>query len=263
MQIDKRFKPVVHPRYIYDLIFELVAREFKLKYKRSLLGIAWSLINPLAQLAVFSFVFRIILPLNIPNYTVFLFTGLLVWNWFQTSLLAATDAIVGNRELVRRPGFPTAILPMVTIGTHFIHFCLAIPVLLLFILGSSIHLTVALLTLPLVIMLQFLFSLGLAYIVSTIHVTFRDTQYLLGLFLMLGFYLTPILYAVDSIPVRVRLLYNLNPLTPLIQAYRTILLEGKAPALLPLLLLSLGSVILLWFGYQMFVRASHRFAEEL
>ena len=120
--------------YMRDLLRELVGRDMKLRYKRSVLGIAWTLLNPLTQLLVFLFVFNLLLPLNIPHYSSFLFAGILVWNWFQGSLNQSTGAIVDNRELLRRPGFSAAILPIVTVTSHLIHFLLALPVLLLFLM---------------------------------------------------------------------------------------------------------------------------------
>ena len=249
--------------YLRDLLRELIGRDIKLRYKRSLLGIAWSLINPLAQLLVFSLIFSVVLPLNIPNYTTFLFTGLLAWNWFQTSLYAATGAIVDNRELIRRPGFPVTILPIVTVSTNFIHFLLALPILLVFLLIGGISFRITILALPVIFIVQFLFTLSLSYFVATLHVTFRDTQYLLGIVLLLGFYLSPVFYDVSAIPQGYQALYHLNPMVVLIDAYRQILLRGQLPGALDLLVLSLVSAGLLWLGYRIFIRASAQFAEEL
>ena len=106
-------------RYQFDLLRELVLRDLRLRYKRSL-GVFWSLLNPLLQLLVFTLIFGIVLPLKIPNFPLFLFVGLLAWNWFQASLTEATGAIVDNRDLVRRPGFSTTILPVVPVTTNFI-----------------------------------------------------------------------------------------------------------------------------------------------
>ena len=113
----------------------------KLRYKRSILGIAWSLLTPLAQLAVYYLIFNVLLPLNIPNYLAFLFSGVLVWNWFQGSLYQATSTIVDNRELIKRPGFPAAILPAVTVTSHLIHFLLALPILFVFLVVGGTPLT--------------------------------------------------------------------------------------------------------------------------
>jgi lipopolysaccharide transport system permease protein len=101
--------------YVGDLLVTLVGRDMKLRYKRSVLGIAWSLLTPLAQLGVFYLIWNVFLPLNIPNYLSFLFSGMLAYGWFQTSLYQATSVIVDNRKLMKCPGFPAAILPAVKV----------------------------------------------------------------------------------------------------------------------------------------------------
>ena len=249
--------------YLRDLLRVLVARDMKLRYKRSTLGFAWSLLNPLAQMLVFTFVFSNVLPLNIPNYSSFLFSGLLVWNWFNTSLFQATDAIVGNRELIRRPGFPIAILPVVTITSQMLHFILALPVLFIFLALNGIYPQAAVVMLPVLIALQFVFTLSLAYLAATFHVSFRDTQYLLGIVLLLGFYVTPIFYDASVIPAQYLAIYSINPMYVFIQNFRMILLYGKFPYLIPLAVMGLISLILLFFSYRIFKSASTRFAEEL
>lgn len=249
--------------YIRDLSRVLIERDLKLRYKRSLLGVAWSLLNPLAQLLVFSLIFRLVIPLGIPNYAAFLFTGLLAWNWFQSSLYAATGAIVDNRELIRRPGFSAVILPVVTVATNFIHYLFALPVLLVFLWMNGIALQSTGLVLPVIFAVQFLFTLSLSYFVATLHVTFRDTQYLLGIVLLLGFYLSPVFYDASAIPERFQLVYRLNPMVMLIDAYRQILLQGQLPQGIDLLALSLISAGMLWISHRIFVRASAQFAEEL
>ena len=121
---NQRFFLARRLRHMIDLLHELIVRDMKLRYKRSKLGLIWSLFNPLSQVIVLSIVFRFILPTKIPNFTVFLFTGVLVWSWFSTSLHAATVSIVNNGMLIRRPGFPIVILPIVTVSTNLIHFLL-------------------------------------------------------------------------------------------------------------------------------------------
>ena len=249
--------------YLRDLLKELVVREMKLRYKRSLLGIVWTLLNPLAQLLVFNFVFRYVLPLQIPNYAAFLFTGLLAWNWFQASMLTGTGGIVDNRELVKRPGFPPVILPIVSVTTNLIHFLLALPVLLLFLLLNGFRLNGAILFLPALLAVQFLLTVGLVYLFAAVHVTLRDTQYLLGIALMLGFYLTPVLYDLGSVPERFHWAYWLNPLAAIISSYRSILLNGELPGNLSMLYLVVISLLALWAGYRLFVKVSDRFIEEL
>ena len=252
-----------HIIYLYDLLRELVARDIKLRYKGSILGVAWSLLNPLSQLLVFSFIFEYVLPLNIANYSSFLFTGLLAWSWFQAALFAAATVIVDGRSLIRRPGFPAAILPIVSVATNLVHFLLALPVLLAFLLLSGIPLKASVLLLPALIALQAAFTVGLAYFVATFHVTFRDTQHLIGVFLLLFFYLTPIFYDATFVPEQFQSLYHLNPLLHLLDAYRAVLLRGEMPEPEPLLVLACLSTVLLFLGYRVFLRASYRFVEEL
>jgi lipopolysaccharide transport system permease protein len=252
-------------RLIYrrDLLRELVVRDMKLRYKRTVLGVAWSLLNPLAQLAIFSFVFTKVVPLDMPNYPSFVFCGLLAWSWFQSSLSLATGAITDNRELIRRPGFSAAILPAVRVTSDLIHFLLELPILLLFLVLSGSQLSSALLALPLVIVLQFALTLGLAYLVAACHVTFRDTQYLLSVCLLLLFYLTPVFYDGSAVPAHYQPFYRLNPMVHLIEGYRAILLQEALPGHLSLLGLGALAGGLSWLGYSIFVRASHRFVEEL
>jgi lipopolysaccharide transport system permease protein len=221
------------------------------------------LLNPLSQFLILNFVFSTVLPLNIPDYTTFLFTGVLAWNWFSTSLILATSAIVDNRELIRRPGFPPAVLPLIAVVSNLIHFVLALPILAFFIITSGIPLTAAAFWLPAVIAVQFLLILSLAYFLATIQVTFRDTQYLLGIVLLLGFYLTPVFYDASGTPDRYRLIYQLNPMGAVLGAYRAALLGGGAINLPGLALIAVVAAGLLVLGYRVFMHASYHFAEEL
>lgn len=249
--------------YARDLLRELVVRDMKLRYKRSVLGVVWTLVNPLAQLLVFDFVFRVVFRVDIPNYTSFLFIGIIAWSWFNGALLQATNAILENRDLIRQPGFPSAMLPGVTVTSHLVHFLLSIPILLVLLWVSGIPLTPAAAFLPVVVALQFALTLSLAYLVASLHVTFRDTQYLLGIFLMLGFYLTPILYDTSTIPERYQPIYQVNVMAHVIDAYRAVLLHGQLPDLPSLAVVTGLTGLQLAVFYLFFQRASTRFAEEL
>ncbi len=249
--------------HFFDLLRELVDRDMKLIYKRSALGIAWTLINPLLQLAVFSFVFRSVIPVNIPQFSSFAFSGLLIWNWSQTALFQATGLITGNLALIRQPNFPTAILPVVTTTTGLIHFLLALPVLIIFLAMDGVQPNSVLLYLPLLMVIQFVLTVSLAYPLAAINVTFRDTQHTLGVVLQMLFYLTPIFYDLSSVPKQYQPLYQLNPMVPLIEAYRAILLKGMQPDWSALLIVSVVVAALLPIGLGIFRRQSDRFVEEL
>jgi lipopolysaccharide transport system permease protein len=249
--------------HLRDLLRELVVRDIKLRYKGAIFGQAWTLLNPLAELLVLLFIFNVILPLGVPNFPVFLFTGLLVYGWFQSSLYYATGVIVNNRELIRSPGVPSAILPIVTVGSTLVHFVFSLPILFGMILMSHIPITSAVLALPLLIAVQFALILALAYPLATLHVWFRDTQYLLRVALQLLFYLTPVFYEVSTVPAQYRRLYQFNPMVPVMEGYRDLLLRGRLPDPLPLVVLAVLSAALLTVGVAVFRYASHRFVDEL
>lgn len=249
--------------YLWDLIRALVNRELKVLYKRSVLGIAWTLINPLLQLTVFVFIFQIVLSIQIPQYISYVFTGLLVWNWFSTALHQAAGSIVANSLLLRQPGFPIAILPIATIITGLIHFLLALPVLLIFLLFEGVSLQPVVLLLPILQLIQFGLITSISYFLAAFNVVFRDTQHTLGVLLNLFFYLTPIFYQDTGIPEKYRVFYALNPLVPLVRSYRDILMYGQQPNWWALSLMTLAILTLLPIGYKVFLRQSHRFVEEL
>ncbi|WP_445249823.1 ABC transporter permease [Microcoleus sp. OTE_8_concoct_300] len=249
--------------HFFDLLRVLVDRDMKLLYKRSALGIAWTLINPLLQLAVFSFVFRTVIPINIPKFSSFAFSGLLIWTWSQTALFQATGLITSNKALIRQPNFPTAILPVVTTMTGLIHFLLALPVLIIFLAVDGVRPNAVLFVLPLLMVIQFVLTVGLAYPLAALNVTFRDTQHTLGVLLQMLFYLTPIFYDLNSVPKEFQPLYQLNPMVPLIEAYRAILLKGTQPDWQALLIVSLVVAVILPIGLAIFRRQSNTFVEEL
>lgn len=258
-----QLQPVSQLIYVRDLLRELVSRDLKIRYKRSALGLAWAVINPLAQILIFTFLFSKVLPLNIPNYTVFVFSGVLAWNWFQSSLYLAAGAIVDNRDLVRRPGFPVVVLPAVTVATNMIQYLLALPVLFIFLLidGSGIAWTMTFL--PILMVLQFLLTLGFSYFIAAMHVTFRDTQHILSIVLVLLFYLTPVFYRSNAVPEEYQLIYSINPMAHLIGAYRAIMVTGTLPDAGALAYVAGFALIVLAIGHTVFRRASDRFVEEI
>ena len=249
--------------YKWDLLRSLVDRDMKLMYKRSALGVAWTLISPLLQLLVFIFVFQVIIKIDIPQYSSYVFTGLLAWNWFQNSLFQATGVIISSRPLIRQPGFPTTVLPVVVVTTGLIHFVLALPVLVIFLLLDGAKLTPLVLILPLLQLIQFALTVTLSYFLAALNVTFRDTQHTLGVLLQFLFYLTPIFYELGSIPDKYWYAYGLNPMVHLVTGYRQILIWGVQPDWLALAIVSGLTLLLLPIGYRVFNHQSLRFVEEI
>jgi lipopolysaccharide transport system permease protein len=253
--------------YYRDLLWSLVVRELKVLYKRSVLGVAWTLLNPLLQLLVFSVIFQQVLKAGegIDHYISYASSGLLIWGWTQSALFQATGLITGNRPLIRQPTFPVPILPSVTVTTGLIHFLLALPALAIIMALDHISLTWNILLFPVLLGLQFILTLSFAYPLAALNVTFRDTQHTLGVILQLLFYLLPIFYTVQdkNIPEWLQTFYAWNPLVILIEAYRAILLNGKLPPTSGLLTLVAIGCVLLPIGYRIFQRQSERFVEEV
>jgi lipopolysaccharide transport system permease protein len=249
--------------YLAELTRELVARDLKLRYKRTILGVAWSLVNPIAQWLVLGFVFGYVIRIEIDRFLSYLFTGILVWSWLSSSLSACATCVLDNSTLLRRPGFPGAILPVVAVSTQFVQFAISLPILLVAALFDGEPFTWALLGLPVIAALQFLLTLGIGYFLATLHVVYRDTKHLLEIALMLAFYLTPIFYDSNSVPEPFRFAYQLNPAFHLLEAYRAIVVWGILPRLSNLVVLGLIAFVFFALGLRRFRRRTHSFAEDL
>ncbi|MEJ7607383.1 MAG: ABC transporter permease [Bryobacteraceae bacterium] len=219
-----------------DVVHVLIVRDMKLRYKRSVLGVLWSLLNPLLQLSVFYVVFRFILPVSRPHFAIFLFSGLLSWNWFQSSVQAGCTAITDHGSLVRQPRFNALVLPLVTVLSNLLHFLIALPILLIGAWSSGILYAPALLAIPVLIAAQLLLTLSLVYVLAALHVRLRDTQYLVGSLLLFAFYLSPVLYSTREVPGNFLPYFRLNPLVPILDGYHRVVVEGKFPEMTSLLI---------------------------
>jgi lipopolysaccharide transport system permease protein len=246
-----------------DLVLTLVWRDLTLRYRRSVLGIAWSQVATLSTLAVLALLFSRAIPLHIPNYPLFVVTGLLAWTWFAASVVAATESVVSARDLIRQPGFPAGLLPVVAISTHLIHLLLALPVLLIAVWLVTGHLWLNTLALPALLAVQFLLTLGPAFVLAALHVRFRDVGHLVGVLLMPLFYASPVFYNSELVPHHLRGVYGLNPLEHLLNGYRQVLLAGHWPAAAPLLVIAAVAMAVGIAGYRLFLRRAGEFAEEL
>jgi lipopolysaccharide transport system permease protein len=177
--------------------------------------------------------------------------------------MSATSSVIDNGLLIRQPGFPESILPVVTVISNLVNFVLAFPILLIFLLLGGHTPTQSILALPLIIAVQLVFTLSLSYLLAGVHVRFRDTQYLMGVILMLGFYLVPVFYDPQAIPQKYQALYGLNPMVRILNAYRDVLINGHSPDWQPLAAITGASIVILVCTLSLFDRASHRFIEEL
>jgi lipopolysaccharide transport system permease protein len=246
-----------------ELLAQLVGREIKARYKQSILGYFWVILNPFFQLLVMSFVFAIILRVNVPgvSYVLFLYTGLLPWTFFANSLTAATQSLVTSRNLLKKVKFPREILPLSSVIAKIVDLGMAGLTLIPFFIYYRRPINICVLWFVPILATQIIFTAGLALLLAALNLFYRDIKHLFSLILRLWMYLTPIFYPIDIVPDRFRWVYKLNPMSVLINAYRQGILAGKSPIISHLFLALVVSLVVLSTGYFIFKRLEKSFAD--
>ena len=220
-----------------------------MQFKGSLLGLLWAVLLPLSQLMIFVFLFRRVVPLKIENYPVFVFTGLLPWNWFSMSITSANSLFISNRDIVRRPNFEPSILALVNALSNLLTYLISLPIIFILLAISGKRLTWAVLLLPVIMLIQGTLIVGLSLFLATWNVFYRDLQHITGVAVMLMFYLTPVFYSLENVGREYGKLFTLNPMAVLVQSYRAILYEGTIPDVSTLLVATTVSVTIFGLGY--------------
>src|SRR5580765_4152108 len=252
------------------LISSLVARELKARYRGSVLGFVWSFVNPLLLLLIYSFVFTTVMPNNVEGvqpYALFMFCGILPWNWFATSLSDAAGSLIAGGNLIKKVLFPAEVLPIVSVLTNMVHFFLGLPILILFLIVYRHYpRPESLLWFPVVVFVQLLFTSTLALILAALAVHFRDIKDILSNLLTLWFFATPIIYPWFQPSVqKFHLFFDINPYTHIAVPYQEILFFHNGPVGHYKWLLALGfaSVLLFLGAYWLFDRLRDSFAEAV
>jgi len=245
------------------LAFSLVLRELKVKYKGSVLGFFWSLLNPLVMLVVYTVAFKYIIRVRVENFPVFFLCAFLPWSYLQSSLSMSVGAIKDNGSLVKKVYFPREVLPLSQVFSNLVQFLLTFLILIPALLLFKIDLGLPLLWLPVIILLQTGFILGLSFFFSAFNVFFSDVKHLLEIFLQIWFWLTPIIYPISFVPERFQSLYRLNPAVLIVEGYRDILLRNKGLSLIQCLWLLAVAVLFFVLGHLFFNHHNKRFAEEI
>lgn len=248
-----------------ELLKTNIKKDIRGKYKGSFLGVLWSFINPLLMTLVYAIVFPYLMRgAGYEHYTTFLIIGILPWNWFTTSIAQGTFTILGNAGIIKKVYFPREILPISVVVSGLVNFLISCLVMALFIIFSGIGFNIYLIYLPLVIMTQFLFTLGIVFITSAINIYIRDLEYIINFIIQMLFYATPILYSMDMFTgSRIGTIIQFNPMTPIINSYRNILYWGVTPQIKSLIFVLIGSIFLCFIGLKIFRRLSKGFAEEV
>ncbi|KIZ45454.1 ABC transporter [Rhodopseudomonas palustris] len=214
-------------RQYADLIMTLTQKEVKVRYKNNVLGYLWSIANPLASAMVFYFALQVIMASNVKNYVVFLIIGLFSWQWFSNYLIGACGVFLANGSLIKKSVFPRFVLPIALDLQDTFHYIMSIPVTLVFLYSYGIPMGWSIPVGMLVILpAQFLLLLGLGMAISASNLFFRDMERILAIALNMMFYLSPVIYPIERVPAEYAKLIYLNPMTPLIEAWRGIFLKG-------------------------------------
>jgi len=243
-----------------ELIVQLISRSVKTRYKRSLLGVAWTMINPLLTMGVLTFVFSNIFGFSAESYALYVLSGLLLWNFFAQSTTAAMGDLIWSGGLIGRVNFPKSVFPVAAVGTGLFNLLLAlVPYFIIaLILGAKISITI--LYLPIPILIATIFTLGVAMALSSVVVFFADVLPMYDIVLTTWLYLTPIIYPIDLVPEPIQAVLRFNPLLPIIEAFRAPLYEGRPPDLSTLAYAFAVALVVLVLGWWMFTRKSREYA---
>ena len=241
------------------LLSQLVARDFKTKYKRCILGILWSLLNPLLVMVVQYIVFSGLFKWDINNYAIYLLSGSVMFNFITESTSQALISITGNAGLITKVYIPKYIFPLSKVLSSLINFFLAFLALILIVLIKSITPNIYYFTMIYPIICMLLFSIGVSLILSSMMVYFRDTQFLYGIFLTLWTYLTPLFYPESIIPDKFIIIIKMNPMYHYIKYVRMVILDGVLPSLNTHVYCILFSIISLFLGIFVFKKAQKNF----
>lgn len=247
-----------------ELLYNLVIKELKVKYRRSILGFFWSFLNPLLMMAVFTFIFSFVFRAGIKNFPIFFLVGFLPWNFFSMSLSVSTSSIVTNANLIKKVYFPREIIPFSIVLANLINFLLELIVLFIFLIAFGYNFWPYLPLLVVAILFHLLLSAGFGLVFSSITVYFRDIQQLIVVLLLVWFYATPVIYDMKMIPEKVQaFLKILNPMTSVILLYRQLLYHNKMPSLVLVGYAVLSSLTIFSAGYFIFKKLSPSFAKEI
>ncbi len=247
-----------------SMIFSLARRELRGKYEKSVLGFLWAFLGPMFQILIYGLVFTVIYHNGLPNYYIFLMTGMLPWTFFSDSIGSGTGAIVSNAEMVKKIYFPRETLVLSEVLAKLVNMLLSFIVMAGFILVSRVGFSYHVILLPLIIFSELLLATGCAFLVAALTVYFRDLEYIVNVILMAWIWGTPIMYEMDSVtsPVFHRLL-ELNPLSNVICAYHAVLYYHTFPTISNVVVPIIEGTLITIVGYTVFNRVKKHFVEEL
>jgi lipopolysaccharide transport system permease protein len=246
-----------------ELLRNLVLKDLRLKYRNSVLGFLWSLLTPLAMILVYSIAFKYILRVQLENFTLFLFTGILPWMFFSATAVSSTFSLVSNAGLVKQIHFPLEILVLASVLFNLAQFLLALAIFFPVLVLLQAKLGWLLLLYPAVLLLQVAFTTGVALVLSAVTVYYQDVKYVTEVALMILFWVTPVLYHLSMVPERGQTFFKLNPMAAYISAYQDIIYWGRYPSAETWTVAFIAAGLMLIFGGWVFHNNRRSIVEAL
>lgn len=247
----------------FYILFSLIGKDFKIRYRNMSLGIFWSLLNPIIMVTVLTYIFTAVFPSKIPKFPLFVLMGLIPFNFFTLAWATGTNSILDNAALVKKVRFHREVIPISVVLGNVIHFLIQIGLLMLLIVLFGQGVNRQWWWIPVILGLEIIFVCGMALAFSALDVYYRDTRYVVESANLVLFWMVPIFYSFDQVPASFKFLYELNPVAAVVLAFRLIFLNAAAPPeslLLKLPLVSFGTLIA---GFLLFSRMKKRFADYL
>ena len=260
MEFVNKIKEIYQYRH---MLFTLVKQDLQGRYKGSIFGFLWTLLNPLFMLLIYSVVFQFVFKSGIEHYPIYLFVSLMPWNAFNSMIGGGTTCASNNASILKKVYFPREVLPLSVIISNTIQYCFSLVITIIAILVSGIGLSFNALFLPLIILVQITFAFGLILMLSAANVFVRDVQYMMNPIMMIWMYASPILYSISMVPEKFLNIYKLNPMVSILQGYQDILYNKTLPDFKSLGITFGISIILVVLGWLIFNKLQKRFAEEV
>ena len=246
-----------------DLLYTLSVHRIKVRYKQSLLGVSWAIIQPLAMVVILTVIFSLIvrMPSEGLPYALFAYVALLPWNYLSTSLTTSTNGLVSHAQLITKVYFPREILPLTYVAASLFDFLVASTVVVALLIYYRVPITLNIVYVLPIMMILTLFIIAAALVLSAVQVRFRDVGVAVPVALQVWMFASPILYPLDAVPVRLRSVYQLNPMAGIIESLRRVVLHGAAPDVTVLSISAAVSVVLLVIAYCYFKRVESTMAD--
>jgi lipopolysaccharide transport system permease protein len=250
--------------YAYrQLIWQLAWSEFKLRYKNSILGYFWSLLEPLLMLTVLYYVFSHLMKMQIENYQLFLLLGIIIWNFLSRATSIGMNSIVGKASLIKKVYFPRDIFVISSCITALLMSVFESIVFIIYMVYFKVSISMYILEAPIILICLLMLSIGLSLALAALNVLYRDVQFIWAVFLQAGYFATPIMYAVEIFPENLREIVLLNPVARVIVASRQTIIYSAPAQINDLIFMGIASIVFLFIGYIIFNKIEPRFAEEI